>query len=198
MRQLLVPAPTPGAGGSLNLEFLDHVLADLSEHADNYPPQFDSPADMQRAQKDARYLIGMFNAAFGAAPPGGLLFRMALLGSFGHNLDVPDAAVFAQNHFRRLMNADPEHAMGNYHYGAFLAGIGRPKESPPYLQKARNKGVMPALYSIGMAQLTLGDKASAITALSEYLKRNPGDQRVRELVEAIRTGKVEIQHNGRG
>ena len=61
IRELLVPSPTPGAGGSLNPAFLDGVLADLSEHAASYPPQFDSPADMQRAQKDARNLIGMLN-----------------------------------------------------------------------------------------------------------------------------------------
>lgn len=193
MRQLLVPAQTPGGGGSLNLAFLDHILGDLSEHAANYPPQFDSRTDMRRAQNDARTLIGMLHTAYGAAPPEGLLFRLGLLGSFGHNLDVPDAALFAQNLFRRLLNADAEHVMGNYHYGVFLAGVGRPKESLPYLNKARDKGVMPALYSIGMAQLTLGDKASALSALNSYKKRNPSDLQAEKLIEAIRTGKVNIQ-----
>ncbi len=193
MRQLLVSASTPGAGGSLNLTFLDGVLADLSAHAADYPPKFDSPADIQRARKDARILIGMLSIAFGAAPPDELLFRMALLGAFGHNLDVPDAAVFAQTHFLRLLSTDAEHAMGNYHYGVFLAGIGRPKESLPYLNKARDKGVIPALYSIGVAQMTLGDKTSALVALNEYQKRNPTDQNVKMLVDAIQDGKVDMR-----
>jgi hypothetical protein len=44
-----------------------------------------------------------------------------------------------------------------------------------------------------LAQLSLGDKSSAVAALNEYMKRNPSDQRVRGLVDAIRGGKLEIQ-----
>jgi tetratricopeptide (TPR) repeat protein len=193
MRQLLIPASKPGGGGTLNLAFLDRVLADLALHAADYPPQFDSPEDMQRARKDARTLIGMFHQAFGAAPPQGLLLRMAMLGTYGHNLDVPEAAAFAQNHFQKLLATDAGHATGNYQYGAFLAATGRPRESLPYLNKARDQGVTPALYSIGMAQLSLGDQKSALVSLDEYLKRNPTDQRVRMLADAIRSGKVKIQ-----
>ncbi len=190
-RQLLVPASKPGAGGSLDLAYFDRMLSDLSEHAGSYPPQFDSPTDMQRAQRDAHHLIGMFDVAFGPSPPNGLLLRMGLLGSVGHNLDVPQAAAFAQANFQRLLRTNAEDAMGNYHYGSFLAASARPREALPYLHKARDKGVIPALYAIGMTQLSLGNKSSALSALNEYLKRNPSDQRVRMLADAIRDGKLD-------
>lgn len=197
VRQLLVPASKPGTGGSFNLAYFDSMLSDLSAHAGNYPPQFDSPGDMQRAQRDARQLIGMLNATFGKFPPDELLLRMALLGSIGHNLDIPGGGEFAQIHFERLLRADADDAWGNYHYGSFLAGSARPREALPYLHKARDRGVTPALYAIGLAQLGLGDKPSALTALDEYLNRNPSDQRVRGLIDAVRGGKLEIQKNTR-
>jgi hypothetical protein len=193
VRQLLVPASKPGAGGSFNLAYLDSMLADLSAPVGNYPPQFDSPADMQRAQRDTHQLTGMLHAAFGWSPPDALLLRMALLGSVGHTREVPGSAEFAQNHFERLLRANADDPWGNYHYGSFLAGSARAREALPYLHKARDKGERPALYAIGLAQLSLGDKLSALGALNEYQKRNLSDQRVRGLVDATRDGKLEIQ-----
>jgi tetratricopeptide (TPR) repeat protein len=193
VRQLVVPASKPGAGGSFNLAYFDRMLSDLSAHAGNYPPQFDSPGDMQRAQRDTRQLMGMLHAAFGKSPPDALLLRMAALGSIGHNLEITGGAEFAQTHFERALRANADDPLANYHYGSFLAGSARPREALPYLQKARDKGVTPALYAIGLAQLSLGDKSSALAALNEYMKRNPSDQRVRGLVDAIRGGKLEIQ-----
>jgi len=193
VRQLLVPASRPGAGGSFNMAYFDAMLSDLSEHAANYPPTFDSPADAQRAKRDTRQLIGMLDTAFGTSPPTQLLLRMALLGSIGHNLELPEGASFAQANFSRILRTDANDAQANYHYGIFLAGTGRLRESLPYLHKARDKGVTPALYSIGLAQLGLGEKTLALAAFNEYLKRDPSDQKVKLLVDAIREGKVEIQ-----
>lgn len=196
LRQMLVPASRPGAGGSFNMVHFDTMLSDLLEHAANYPPVFDSPADAQRAKSDARHLIAMLDTAFGTSPPTPLLLRMALLGSIGHNLQLPEGVNFAQANFSRLLRADVNDAQTNYHYGSFLAGTGRLRESLPYLYKARDKGVTPALYSIGLAQLGLGDKVLALAAFDAYLKRNPADQKVKLLVNAVRDGKVEIQTSG--
>ncbi len=117
VRQLLVPASRPGAGGSFNMAYFDAMLSDLSEHAANYPPTFDSPADAQRAKRDTRQLIGMLDTAFGTSPPTQLLLRMALLGSIGHNLALPEGASFAQANFSRILRADANDAQATGHAG---------------------------------------------------------------------------------
>ena len=165
VRQLLVPASRPGAGGSFNMAYFDAMLSDLSEHAANYPPTFDSPADAQRAKRDTRQLIGMLDTAFGTSPPTQLLLRMALLGSIGHNLALPEGASFAQANFSRLLRADAN-------------------ELPDRVGAAG---------AVGLAQLGLGDKTLALAAFNEYLKRDPSDQKVRLLVNAVREGKLQLQ-----
>lgn len=54
---------------------------------------------------------------------------MGVLGTVAHNLDAPGGAAFAQTQFERLLKANPDHGAGNYPYGTFLAGTGRPKEA---------------------------------------------------------------------
>ena len=199
IRQLLSPAPEGGKGGSLRMVYLDRMLQDIGQHAANYPPRFDSAPDQQRAQRDAGLLMGMLNAAFGAGNnqvPPELLLRMGLLGAYGHNLDVPDAAAFAQAHFSRLLAGRPDDPWGNYHYGQFLASSGRGKDAMPYLGKARDKGVVPALYAMGMVHLTMGDKPKALALLAEYQKAEPIDQNVGKLMRGIREGKVGVERGG--
>lgn len=196
IRQLLSPDPGSGKAGSLHTAYLDRMMQDIGHHAANYPPRFDSVQDQQRAQRDAGQLIGMLDAAFGAGnsnPPPELLLRMGVLGAYGHNLDVPNAAAFAQTHFSRLLAARPDDAGANYHYGQFLASSGRGKQALPYLGKARDRGVVPALYALGMVHLTLGDKPRALALLGEYQKAEPSDQNVGKLMQGIREGKVGVE-----
>ena len=197
LRQLLVPAPAGGTGGTFSRRYLDAMLDDIAQHAANYPPQFDSAADRQRAQRDVTNLMGMLDTAFGAtgAPPE-ILLRMGILGAAGHNLDIPNAAAYAEARFGKLLSASPEHPLANYHYGQLLAGSGRLKEAMPYLFKARDKGVVPASYTLGIAHLGLGDQQKALVYLGEYQKVQPADPNVGKLILAIREGKVEIRKTG--
>ncbi len=194
-KRLLTPKEPAGTGATLDLVYLDSIMADLRQHAGTYPPSFDSPADMQRAQHDAGYLIGLFKAMFssGGAPPPHMLLRMALLGSAAHNLDARGGADFAQTYFQKLLQADPDHAAGNYHYGIFLASTGRAKDALRYLLKAKAKGMTPALYGLGMSYLQLGDTAKALENLLAYQQAEPKDSTVAMLIEAIRSGKIETQ-----
>ena len=192
LKQLVQKNAAPATGAKLDVGYLDRLLADLSQHAGNYPPQFDSAEDAQRAQRDVVTLMVMLGAAFSPeqAPPD-LVLRMGVLGAIGHNLDAPGGAAYAQSQFTQLLKANPEHAAGNYHYGIFLAGTARPKEALPYLMKAKAKGVAPALYGLGMAYLTLGETAKALESLQAYQKAEPRDTSVEKLLVAIRAGKVE-------
>ena len=196
LKLLLEPSPSAGKGGTFNVAYLDRMLQDLGQHAANYPPQFDSAQDQQRAQRNAASLMGMLDAGFGAAAPPELLLRMGALGTYGHNLELPDAPAYAETRFTRLLQTNPEHVAGNYHYGQFLAGTGRAKEALPYLTKAKDKGVVAALYALGMVHLSLGDKPRAIEMLTAYQRAEPTNGSVGKLIQAIREGKMEVKRVG--
>lgn len=194
LKRLVQPKAPPATGATLDLAFLDKVLADLRQHAGNYPPHFDAPADAQRAQRDATALMGMLNAMFStAALPSDMLLRLGVLGAVAHNLDAPGGAAFAQSYFEKLLKTKPDHAAGNYHYGTFLASTGRPKEALPYLLQAKAQGVTPALYGLGMSYLTLGDTAKALENLQAYQKAEPKDSSIGKLIEAIQSGRIETR-----
>ena len=197
LTQLAKANAPPDQGATLDVALIDRLLTDLQQHAGNYPPRFDSPAEAQRAQADATKLMGMLGATFSAGQaPSDLLLRMGMLGAVSHNMNVPGGVAFAQTHFERLLKTDPAHAVGNFQYGTFLGNTGRAKEALPHLIKAKEKGVIPAMYAIGMSYLMLGDKALALENLQAYQKAVPGDAAIGKLIEAVRAGKVDVKKAG--
>ena len=50
-----------GKQAGIDLNYLDQILNDLGLHATNYPPQFDTPQDRQRAIQDVKTLSGMLD-----------------------------------------------------------------------------------------------------------------------------------------
>lgn len=194
LTRLFKPNPQPGGGTMMNASYLDRLLSDLGQHAANYPPNFDSAADAARAKQDATTLMGMLEAAFSnVEPPPEVLLRMGMLGAIGHNLDAPGAALYAQTHFVKLLNVKPDHAAGNLHYGTFLSATNRPQEALPYLTKAQEKGVVSALYALGMTHLALGNTVKALENLQAYQKAAPADTSVAKLIEALQSGKLELR-----
>ena len=162
-------------------------MNDLSAHARNYPPQFDTPQDKQRATEDVKTLSGMLDLLINVPNPDlGLLTLAGDVNIMGHNLDIPGAAQKANSIFLRLLAAVPSDPRGNYMYGTFLAGVGKPKEALPYLEKALSVGVVNAAYAIGITYLTLGEKEQAVKNLEDYKRRKPSDGSVDQLIDAIR------------
>lgn len=197
LNQLVSQNARPATGATLNMALVDQMLSALQQHAGNYPPKFDSPADMQRAKADAGKLMGMLGAVFSTGPaPPDMLLRMGVLGAVSHNMEVPGGAAYAQTHFERLLKTDPAHAAGNFQYGTFLGNTGRAKEALPHLVKAKDRGVVPALHAIGMSHLMLGDQALALENLQAYQKAVPGDASVGKLIDAVRAGKVDVKRAG--
>lgn len=198
LTRLLKPNPQPGGGTMMNISLLDRLLGDLGQHAANYPPNFDSAEDAARAKQDAIVLMDLLAAAFFkvSTPPPEVLLRMGMLGAIGHNLDAPGAALYAQAQFVKLLNASPDHAAGNLHYGTFLSATNRPQEALPYLTKAQEKGVVSAMYALGMTHLALGNTAKALESLQAYQKAVPADTSVPKLIEALRSGKLELRKSG--
>ncbi len=195
-QRLLATSETPaGKKYGFDIAYLDQILNDLATHAKNYPPQFDTPEDKQRATRDvvasSKLLDILINAP---APNPELLLRAGFLNSLGHNLDISGSASKADSIFKKLLAATPSDPRGNYMYGNFLAGSNRPREALPYLDKALSVGVVDAAYSIGMTYLTLGDKEHALKNFEDYKRRRPGDANVDKIIEAIRNGKVEFKY----
>lgn len=180
-----------GPGGTVDMAGVDRMIRDLAPHAQDYPPQFDSPADAQRARRDIATLAGMLDVlARTEAPSPDVLLRLGLLSAFGHSLDIPHAAERAQGYFTRLLAVQPEHPYGNYHYGVFLLQTGQAQAALPFLAKAKDRGVTPALFSLGLAYIMLNDAPRAQEWLTAYQKANPADASVAPLLEAVREGKI--------
>lgn len=174
-------------------KYLDQILGDLALHAKNYPPQFDSPQDQQRAVQDAKNLSGLLDILVnGPNPDPEILWRAGLLNNMAYNLDIAGSAEKASAIFQKLLAITPSDPRGNYMYGTFLAGTGKSMEALPYLEKALSAGAPNANYSIGMVYLTLGNKQKAIEHLEAYKKGHPNDSRITTLLDGIRNGKVEI------
>lgn len=195
LKRLLTVSETPsGKEYGFDSTYLDQVLNNLSGHAKNYPPKFDTPQDQLRATKDVKALSGMLDVLINVPTPNPeLLVRAGYVNSIGHNLDIPGAAEKANSIFLRLLAATPSDPRGNYMYGTFLAGSGKAREALPYLEKALSAGVVDAAYAIGMTHLTLGDKEQALKSLEDYKRRKPGDGNVDRLIEAVRNGKIELR-----
>lgn len=197
-RMLTVSEAPSGKKYGVDGAYLDQMLNDLALHARNYPPQFDTPQDRQRAIQDVKTLSGMLDILVnGPTPNPELLVRAGFLNSIGHNLDIAGSAEKTAAIFQRLLAAAPSDPRGNYMYGTFLAGAGKPKEALPYLEKALAVGVADAAYAIGMTYLTLGDKEGALENLENYKRRKPNDAGVDKLIDAIRNGRIEFKTRGR-
>ncbi len=193
-RALTVSETPAGKKYGFDVPYLDKILNDLAAHAKNYPPQFDTPGDRQRAVQDVKVLSGMLDILItGPTPNPELLRRAGFLNSIGHNLDIPGSAEKAGSIFRNLLTAAPSDPRGNYMYGTFLAGTGKPTQALPYLEKALALGVADAAYAIGMTYLSLGDKEKALEHLEAYKRRNPSDGSVDKLIDAIRNGRIEFK-----
>lgn len=196
-KRIIVSSDTAaGQKHALDSAYLDRMLNDLSAHARNYPPRFDTPQDRERAVRDVKILSGMLDILLeGPNPHPELLSRAGFLASIGHNLDIVGSAQKADGAFRKLLASAPGDPRGNYMYGTFLAGVGKPKEALPYLEKALSVGVTDAAYGLGMVHLTLGDNAKALEYLQVYKSRNPNDGNVDRLMDGIRSGKVEVKRS---
>ena len=171
--------------------YIDQMLSDLGTHAKNYPPQFDSDQDRQRAILDARALAGVFDVLLKAPnPKPDILLRAGFLHSLLHNLDIPGSADKTSSIFKQLFSTAPNHPKGNYIYGAFLAGSARPKEALPYLDQANTAGLVEATYALGMTYLALGNPKKALEYLESYRTRVPTDENIGKLIDAVRTGTI--------
>ncbi len=196
LASVLVPAESgSGRGPAVDLEKLDVQIDGLARHAKKYPPTFASEADKQLATTDAQKLIGILDILNAPGESNiDLLRRAGFVCSMAHNLDVPGAGQKAAHYFSKLLETAPNDPQGNYLFGAFLGGAGKPDAALPFLLKADSLGVANAPYALGIAYLMLGNKQKAIESLERYQKLAPEDRSIDPLLAAIRAGKVESRN----
>ena len=89
-KRLLTVAESPsGKKYGFDPAYLDQILNELALHAKNYPPNFDTPQDRQRAIQDVKMLSGILDILINVptANPD-LLVRAGYLNSIGYNLNI--------------------------------------------------------------------------------------------------------------
>lgn len=197
MKLILTVSETPSwEQYSINTSYLNKILTDLSIHAKNYPPQFDTLQDRQRATYDVNTLSGIFDSLTSAKNSNPVYLGIAAkINAIGHNLDIPGDGEKADTFFRRLLTVEPSNSRANYAYGTFLASVGEPKKALPYLNKALAGGITDANYTIGMTYLELGNKEKALKCFEKYKQYNPSDKNVDKLIDAIRNGKFKLKQS---
>jgi tetratricopeptide (TPR) repeat protein len=194
-QKLLIPAnPATKSDPALNVTYLDAWVDDLEAHTGIYPPKFDSENEKKEATDDLALLARVIDTLIDPkAPNVELLRRAALVNSLAHNLDIAGAAQKANDYYLQLLKIAPEDPQGNWKYGVFLAGVGRPNEAMPYLLKAEKLGVVSAVYTIGMTYLVAGENEQAIAYLEKYHQSVPGDKSIEQIIENIKKGKVNVK-----
>jgi tetratricopeptide (TPR) repeat protein len=191
-QKVLVPGDASrGKPARLDLVALDAILSDLSLHARNFPPRFDSAEDRRRAERDTAVLLEILETVVPDPQlEADILLRTAFLHNIGHHFRFAGAAAKAEARYRRVLAIAPDHPRATLFYGAFLADAGRFRESVPYLERAERQGSVDAVWALGIAWLRLGDRSRALGYLEAYRRRVPGDANAAALIEAVRAGRA--------
>ena len=195
----IVTATESQAGKQYGVDgkFLDQVLADLTIHAQDYPAKFDSFADRQRAVKDVG-VLGLLMEGLIDAPNvhPEVLIRAAHLHAMAHNLEIAGAAEKAASMYQKLMVMQGSDPRTNFLFGKFLSSAGKPEQGLPFLTKALAGGVTEAAYSMGLSYMAVGDKARALEFLELYRQKSPDSAKVARVIEAVKSGKLEVKRTG--
>ncbi len=179
---------------SIQLDSIDVALADIATHAKNYPPTFSSKAQREEVKEKLRGIIKLLDSAVANHPDDrDLLLRNGFANSMGHNLDFEGCAQKSANVYEHLLTLRPTDEEANYHYGAFLGGVGRPKESIEYLLKAVELGSTEAHYSLAISYLMLEDKQSACSHLRIYVSQYPKDNDAKKLLAAVDNDNLKFE-----
>ena len=181
----------------------DKIREDLADHAGEYPPKFDNEADRKRAEKDAVTLARLYSGLIEQKivtekqpeQYRSVLHSIARLSWIAHNLDVPNAAAYADQHYRMLLAVVPQKQRAGMQgeYGSFLASIGQTDAAVKILNEAVQGGSDRSRLPLGMALLSQGKKAESLKQLRAYAKKYPQDERAAKFIDAVENGRFEVK-----
>lgn len=190
---LLLFATFGAQAATFNLERAEKFVNELAPHAHDYPPQFDSPAQLRQMRKQLLEMLPSINAASDANPQDPrLMFLKAYANGMGHNLDLPGCAELAVDAYAGVIKLRPKFGRAHFYLGGFLAGTGHGAESIPHLLTAIELGETGAHYPLGFMYLMQGDKRFALVHLKAYLKTKPDDAMALKVVADLEAGKDSV------
>ena len=191
---------------TVNIQALQNALGNLSMHAGDYPPQFDSDADRQQAINDlAPIAIVLDNMTENSAPSAGgkaseahlaSLLMSARLAWIGHNLDQPGYGEKAEAAYRQLLQYTPANRKADIQdeFGRFLASVGKAGEAVENLRAAYKNGNRMSAIPLAMALLAQDKRDESVKVLKEYTRANPNDPQAQEILGAIESGQIQVQN----
>lgn len=188
----LVSMASQQSNPRIDLDYLDHWLADLEPYARTPARPFGSESERQRVLADLRALeslVGLAVLEQGSVP---LVRRSALLAYIAYQLRLPDAAVRADLAFNRWLLLAPDEGEAYYHYGRFLLASAQYPRAVFYLRNAFAQGILDAELLLGMALLKQGERDEAAIYLQHYRITHPDDPQVTSLLHQS-TGDAEGQ-----
>ena len=181
----------------------DKIREDLADHAGEYPPKFDNEADRKRAEKDAVTLARLYSGLLEQKivtekqpeQYRSVLHSIARLSWIAHNLDVPNAAAYADQHYRMLLAVVPQKQRAGMQgeYGGFLASIGQTDAAVKMLKEAVQGGSERSRLPLGMALLSQGKKSESLKQLRAYAKKYPQDERAAKFIDAVENSRFEVK-----
>lgn len=184
-----------------NLDRVLKIIDAIAKPAGVYPPRFDSEADKKRASQDVLALTNLLNLAVkekmvqaGSPDYFHVLLAQAHLGWFGHNLQLPQAGAAADVAYQAAIKAAPANLVPEVkeEYGRFLTATGHVAAAEKYLRDAyaADKNMAKAL---GLNLLAQGKMKEAESLLENYSKAHPRDQAIKDVVQALKKGEIEVQ-----
>lgn len=181
-------------GATIDLQYLQDRIAELSKNAGTYPTQFDSEDDQIAATKEAQVLLEIAKTMTDSSDEPSTLYLSMQIARIGHNLNIKNAAEQAISYADRFIEKTPDDSTGYFFMGAFLSESGKIKEGRPYLDKALALGNEAARWSIAMSYLFEGNTEAALKELKLYQKSYPKDPRAKQLIEAINSEGFKIEN----
>lgn len=182
---------------SLQLPVMDYFLTTIADLTEGYPPKFASQADRDDVKDKLDRLLSILGVMDdGADTSTDILRRQAFAWGLAYRFDEPGSGEKAIALYEALLKRNPDEPGANFFYGEFLANTVRlQSKSIPYLQKALLGGAKQANYTLGLVYVMQGDKAKGLACLEQYSKDYPDDQRAKQVIDAVRNGKVTIHHS---
>ena len=178
---------------SIDVRVIKYFIDRIARYASAYPPRFEDADEREQIEGELRNLITILDMLREGNPSSaGLLLDAGFAYAMGHNLDLPGSSQKAIDTFEALLREYPDHPMGNYRYGAFLASTARlQQQSVAYLERSAALGVERALFTLGVVHVSQHRPERGLEYLERYLALHPDSEQTHRMIQAIRAGRIE-------
>jgi len=190
VRRAFVRSAEP-AGASIDLRYVDAMLADIEKHTGSYPPTFASDEDHRRAAHDIRTLAGTLARL---DPKGELLRRYCTSERLAFEFDIEGSYERAHRCYTAMLKQDPNDARTALVFGALLAKTRSGQaQSIDILRKAASLGQEQARYILAMVYASQGNHDLADAEANAIVRAHPADAGAAEFQRQIKARQAAIE-----